>query len=643
MRVSQGRSLRFKMMALGLSLFAFVLGQPLATVQAVQTPDVISVTVDQPIVSSDGTHYQTARVVVDFPGRSFSTMKTLNVSITNDTVLDHAFGVFGWSQSTGFHEFETPRAGSEYANLLPPDSVNPNAGSQVIVDGRRATFIYRWTLNRINGTTHDLDVTATLKLKNNVAAQMLGVQSAYADESIELNDGFDTNTPPSVATIPDEVVIVEEPVVIDVASATSDFDGDPITIIPLELPTNSDFSGGSLAWAPGEADVGVENVQFAVNDPYGTTTLEFDIVIEPVPVNETGMWTSAVSTVDAPEGRTGAMPVWTDEDMLVWGGTVPDVGVVGTGANYDVATNTWTAIAPAPDGYATTGHQAVWTGSQMLVWGGQLADGTVTNEGRLYDPVTDSWTSMSTVDAPAGRYDAVSVWTGEEFLVWGGARVDNGVTTYLDDGAAYNPVTDTWTPVSASGLAGRSIPQAVWTGSEMMIWGGNSWESGVGTTFYNDGALYNRSTDSWTPVSAVDAPVGRILSSMVFGNNQVIVWGGFNFAENPHHLQNGGIYDLATSTWTPMSVDGAPVATTSASAAWTGVSMVVWGGSAVTGPVSTGGVFDPTTNTWLATPSADVPAARSGAGTLWMGTSMLIWGGVGNSGVHWNDGAIYTP
>ena len=56
-------------------------------------------------------------------------------------------------------------------------------------------------------------------------------------------------------------------------------------------------------------------------------------------------------------------------------------------------------------------------------------------------------------------------------IVWGGARIS--MPTYLDTGARYNPATDSWTATGTSGApAARSAPTSVWTGSEMIVWGG---------------------------------------------------------------------------------------------------------------------------------------------------------------------------
>jgi len=79
----------------------------------------------------------------------------------------------------------------------------------------------------------------------------------------------------------------------------------------------------------------------------------------------------------------------------------------------------------------------------MIVWGGA---GCELNTGARYNPSTDSWTTTSTHQRAEGRYFHTAVWTGTEMIVWGG---ESGTDPfYLDNGGRYNPGTDSWTPIS---------------------------------------------------------------------------------------------------------------------------------------------------------------------------------------------------
>src|SRR4029077_11924410 len=125
---------------------------------------------------------------------------------------------------------------------------------------------------------------------------------------------------------------------------------------------------------------------------------------------------------------------------------------------------------------------------------------------------------------------------------------------------------DIWTNMYAV-LAGRNGHTAVWTGSEMIIWGG----ADAGTA-YNTGGRYNPSTDTWVAVSMTNAPAGRYFHTAVWTGSEMIVWGGQD--ANPTDLNSGGRYNPATDSWTPTSTDNAPQARHSQRAVWTSSEMI---------------------------------------------------------------------
>ena len=63
----------------------------------------------------------------------------------------------------------------------------------------------------------------------------------------------------------------------------------------------------------------------------------------------------------------------------------------------------------------------------MIVWGG-VRWRLRFNTGGRYNPGTDSWTATSTTNAPAARYGHTAVWTGNEMIVWGGACIWSWLT-----------------------------------------------------------------------------------------------------------------------------------------------------------------------------------------------------------------------
>jgi len=243
----------------------------------------------------------------------------------------------------------------------------------------------------------------------------------------------------------------------------------------------------------------------------------------------------ATSTASAPEAREFHTSVWTGSEMIVWGGFSVS-GTVNTGGRYDPVTDSWTATTTtnAPEGRES--HTAVWTGSEMIVWGGYNNNiGGDFNTGGKYNPNTDSWTATSTANAPDARAGHTATWTGSEMIVWGGGRGTNGFHT----GGRYNPSTDNWTTTSTTNVPEpRYWHEAIWTGSEMILWGG----VGSGNpTLLNTGGRYDPGADSWTGTNTINAPQARTFHTTVWTGSEMIVWGGQSDSF-PFSLNTGGRY-----------------------------------------------------------------------------------------------------
>lgn len=278
---------------------------------------------------------------------------------------------------------------------------------------------------------------------------------------------------------------------------------------------------------------------------------------------------------------------------------------------------------------ARIGHSAVWTGQDWIIWGGAFI--SETNTGARYNPAANRWTPISTDGAPSARSGHTAVWTGTQMLVWGGRNSGVG----LDSGFAYDPVTDTWTALPASGLGGRSEHTAIWTGTHMIVWGGSS-----GATAYNNGAAYSPDTNSWSLISTASAPSARQSHTVVWTGTEMIVWGGSN-ANSSVKYQSGGRYNTDTDSWSIMDALDAPDARTGHTAVWTGSQMVIWGGDNIDDTaLQTGGRYDPDTNTWQTTTGTGAPDPRTGHTAVWAENRMWVFGGgPGN----FNDGASYDP
>src|SRR4029453_2972410 len=97
------------------------------------------------------------------------------------------------------------------------------------------------------------------------------------------------------------------------------------------------------------------------------------------------------------------------------------------GGRYDPDADTWTPTSDNEPAVARANHTAVWTGAEMIVWGGDEPPDTLfTGTGSLLDPAATTWRSTTNTDAPSPRIFHTAVWTGSEMIVWGG---QSGTTT----------------------------------------------------------------------------------------------------------------------------------------------------------------------------------------------------------------------
>jgi hypothetical protein len=188
---------------------------------------------------------------------------------------------------------------------------------------------------------------------------------------------------------------------------------------------------------------------------------------------------------------------------------------------------------------------------------------------------------------------------------------------------------DPWEPTAADGApAARAHHVAVWTGSRMIVWGGQTGAAPTDNT--NTGAIYDPETYSWTAMSTVNAPTARHDATAVWTGTVMIVWGGYDGSD---YLASGAVYDPAANTWTATAASGAPSGRRQHAAAWVDAAglMVVWGGTDGADELNSGARFDPVGNAWTATaaPPAGSATRRQHSGTA-SGSSMLIYGGFGD-------------
>jgi hypothetical protein len=337
-----------------------------------------------------------------------------------------------------------------------------------------------------------------------------------------------------------------------------------------------------------------------------------------------------ISTAGAPTEYVST-PIWTGTEVIAW------PGGNSRGARYDPLTDTWKPMSMT-NIPKQVGHSSVWTGNEMIIWGGCAGDycysNNRTNSGGKYNPTTDTWTQPQGLpgNCPLNpRVWHTAVWTGTQMIVWGGYASGN----YLNTGGAYDPIADSWKEISNYGAPSTGLALSVWTGKEMIIWPMNLYYSKTPPK----GGKYNPSEDRWEQISDSVIPDSMVWYTAVWAGTEMIVWGMDN---------TGGRYDPVTNSWVKLTSVGHISgyqwcdSVYGSTAIWTGKEMIVWGGDCLIYLQSSqlsatalkptyydirryGFSYNPSSNTFKELPQTNMPDFDSLSSVVWTGTEMIVW------------------
>jgi N-acetylneuraminic acid mutarotase len=275
----------------------------------------------------------------------------------------------------------------------------------------------------------------------------------------------------------------------------------------------------------------------------------------------------------------------------------------------------------------------------MIVFGGN--DGNFTyNTGGRYNPVTDTWTALPATIEKRSYHTAI--WTGEVMVVAGGLFAIPSGSPQQADVQIFDPVNSTWTKWNSNGMvreAERDTHCAVWTGTQMLLWGGR--EGLTARTVGNSGHIYNPQDRSTILLmgSGGSVPSPRTYHSCVWTGTQLVVFGGREASGD--YLNTGGrTAGTTSSTWSAIATNG-PAARDRHTAVWTGSEMIVYGGTTAQSGTyaSDGWRYNPSSNTW--TETAPFAPGRFAHKAVWTGSEMIVWGGSDGNSVQ--TGGRYVP
>lgn len=263
-------------------------------------------------------------------------------------------------------------------------------------------------------------------------------------------------------------------------------------------------------------------------------------------------------------------------------------------------------------------HAAVWTGKEVLIWGGYGKDfQTFLNTGLRIDPKSGRIRPMTTHGAPEGRVDELAIWTGREMLIWGGRTPAKD----FEDGTLYDPEADAWRPLNTD--MGHQSAAAAWTGSELFVWGGTD-ELGMRS---HSGFLLDPETGdtrSVNPEGGPDVPRPQIVA---LGSALVLCGGKFDNDAT-------AVFDLMANEWRAINSDGIVPAEF-------GSAGFAFGDSAYfCGPHFECASYSPAEDAWTPFP---VRGSTTGYGKAWALSSqrLVLFGGQTGNNVAVEEQGVY--
>jgi hypothetical protein len=280
------------------------------------------------------------------------------------------------------------------------------------------------------------------------------------------------------------------------------------------------------------------------------------------------------------------------------GGGDDDVGTDAgpdAGGDVDAGPNCDDRYGGAPE--ARADHVSAWIAdrAELVVWGGDIGVPVACTPSPEYDDAlwvfeTDcnTWREIEGGSGPgprarmAGALDA----PGNRLLVFGGRSQVAGGYEEHDDVWALDLATLSWSPVTTSGTgpSARSNTSAVVDAARdrLIVFGGNTSTSGLTFVPQGDTFALDLATGEWSEIAPGTGPDARLFHAAAItadGAAMIVYGGGDENAFFGPFFGDAWALDLATDTWSPISVAGtAPANRISASLAPGGDGVVLFAG-----------------------------------------------------------------
>lgn len=233
------------------------------------------------------------------------------------------------------------------------------------------------------------------------------------------------------------------------------------------------------------------------------------------PVADT--WTPVAPSPLTP--RTGPYTVWTGTEAILWNGLPPMTTGMGTdhglasGAAYNPVANSWRTLPDAPADPIPGQLPAVWTGSEMVL--------VVPPPAIAYNPATNAWRSFPRVDLSPGVMGPIGMHAVPTH--------DGGILLFDRQPKLYDASNASWSPMPLSpvvnSVGGFDPINAIATDRELVAWG--PYQPGVRSSGTDTrGEAFDLESHTWRTFSVPSAITDRPLPLRVWSGKQIIAWGG---------------------------------------------------------------------------------------------------------------------
>ena len=357
--------------------------------------------------------------------------------------------------------------------------------------------------------------------------------------------------------------------------------------------------------------------------------------------------TSRPHAVTAPRIRLTAMLLGVILAFALWGvgnawasASAPYFSALPASGSTELQTARSGAVAaPLPNG-------------EVLIAGGENASNTL-QSAELFSPTSDTFTALpasGSTELQTPRYGAVAAaLPNGEVLIAGGANGGG----YLQSAELFNPASDTFTALPASGntelqTARQFAVAAPLPNGEVLIAGGENGTAGI----LQSAELFNPSSDTFTALPASGSTElqtdreGAVASPLP--NGEVLIAGGYGGLGA--YLQSAELFNPASDTFTALTASGdTELQTTRAYAVAAPLpngQVLIAGGDEFSGFLQSAELFNPASDTFTALPasgSTELQTARDGAVAAPLPNGqVLIAGGYNNSSTYLQSAELYS-